>query len=106
MLIEFHYTVLHYKKDRETQLHKILLFFFLDFDPSTLHHFWKSMHTQFGNIFKFQIPTLPEFVALVDPNDIEKMYRTTGKNPVRDGLKSFEKVRQEVFADAKGILNE
>ncbi|MCL4125580.1 UNVERIFIED_CONTAM: hypothetical protein GTU68_048614 [Idotea baltica] len=53
---------------------------------------------------------MPDILALCSPDDIEKMYKVTSANPVRDGFQSLKKVRDETkdnyFEQKSGLLPE
>ncbi len=72
--------------------------------------YWKKMCKKHGRIFHMKIPGNPHLVAIEDADEIQKVYRVTMEEPIRDGFHSLKKIRDEAvdnyFEKKGGLLTE
>lgn len=71
----------------------------------------RDLRASYGDIVR--VPTLPgrkNIIVTFDPVIYEKVFRTEGKYPVRDGIDAFvyyrKKVRPDIFGESGGLLTE
>ncbi|XP_047475430.1 ecdysone 20-monooxygenase-like [Penaeus chinensis] len=92
------------------------------FDPNRVYLFWQATAQEFGPIFRKDMPGHPNLVFITDPEDVFTMFHTTMLNPVRPGMTSLKKIREDnhkerekegrgcpagdLFCDGTGILAE
>ncbi|XP_042869957.1 probable cytochrome P450 301a1, mitochondrial [Penaeus japonicus] len=65
------------------------------FDPNRVYLFWQAVSQEFGPIFRKDMPGHPNLVFITDPEDVFTMYQTTMLNPVRPGMTSLKKIRED-----------
>ncbi|KAB7496852.1 hypothetical protein Anas_04700 [Armadillidium nasatum] len=80
------------------------------FDSRQSFKFWKSLKDVYGPTFRITLVGQPKFVVITNPDDIEILYRITMNEPVRPGLYSLKKIRDDAadnfFEKKGGILVE
>ena len=70
---------------------------FTKFSPSKAVQFIEMRVGQLGKIFREKsAPGLPEFVFVVDPEDVAKVFRADGRHPRRFQIKEWTDVRKEL----------
>ncbi|RXG58230.1 hypothetical protein Avbf_08632 [Armadillidium vulgare] len=65
------------------------------FDSRQSFKFWKSLKDVYGPTFRITLVGQPKFVVITNPDDIEILYRITMNEPVRPGLYSLKKIRND-----------
>ena len=66
-------------------------------NPFKVVNFIKERVEEFGKIYREKLsPGLPEFLFVLDPNDIEKVFRAGGKYPRRFPLTEWVVARKQV----------
>ncbi|XP_063590783.1 probable cytochrome P450 301a1, mitochondrial [Penaeus indicus] len=65
------------------------------FDPNRVYLFWQATAQEFGPIFRKDMPGHPNLVFITDPEDVFTMFHTTMLNPVRPGMTSLKKIRED-----------
>ena len=67
-------------------------------DPSRLSNYTEKMVHEVGNIFKMTgVPGLPEMLFVIDPKDVEKVYRSGDQEyPMRIPVNELKQVRDEL----------
>ncbi|KAL7643899.1 UNVERIFIED_CONTAM: hypothetical protein RMT77_005908 [Armadillidium vulgare] len=77
----------------------------VEFDSRSVFNFWINMKKVYGPTFQLNLIGQLKFVFITDPVDVERFYEITNHNPVRKGLLSLKKVRDEAednFFEKKG----
>ncbi|XP_063590896.1 probable cytochrome P450 49a1 [Penaeus indicus] len=65
------------------------------FDPTRVYLFWQALEQEFGPIFRKDMPGHPNMVFITNPEDVCAMFEATRLDPVRPGLTSLKKIREE-----------
>ncbi|XP_037785556.1 probable cytochrome P450 49a1 [Penaeus monodon] len=65
------------------------------FDPTRVYLFWQALAQEFGPIFRKDMPGHPNMVFISNPEDVCAMFEATRRDPVRPGLTSLKKIREE-----------
>ena len=71
---------------------------FMKFSPTKASLFIQQRVEQLGNIYREVIlsaPGLPEFLFVLDPEDVSKVFRADGKHPRRFPLTEWTTVKKE-----------
>lgn len=69
------------------------------FDPNRVYLFWQAVTQEFGPIFRKDMPGHPNLVFITDPGDVFTMFHTTMLNPVRPGMTSLKKIREDTHKE-------
>ena len=70
---------------------------FMKFSPSQMAHFVQGRVDNLGKLFREKLaPGLPEFLFVLDPGDVAKVFRADGKYPMRLPFSDWINVRNEL----------
>ena len=70
---------------------------FLNFSPSKIDKLVQERIKQYGMLYREKFaPGLPEFLFVLDPEDVAKVFRADGKHPMRFPITEWTDVRKEV----------
>lgn len=70
---------------------------FMNFSPSNAVHLVHQRVEKLGKIYREKLfPGLPEFLFVLDPEDVAKVYRADGKHPRRFPISEWTDVRKEL----------
>ena len=72
-----------------------------------IHRYWSELAKKYGEVFKLEVPGVGPIVVTTNPDHVEKMYKSTMNDPIRDGFHSLKNVRMkhsDNFFEGKGGL--
>ena len=70
---------------------------FLNFSPTKIDKLVKERIQMCGMLYREKfVPGLPEFLFVLDPEDVAKVFRADGKHPMRFPITEWRDVRKEL----------
>lgn len=64
-----------------------------------MHKFWEMLISRYDPIVRVVNPGFPPLVAVMGPDECEKLIRHTMDNPIRPTFASLKKVREQAVDD-------